>query len=137
MARPSKHHIPPSLARQLDRLELIGNAEAELIAQESNGEPDFTAPRVKGGLSTSERQHRLDTAREQFLRETQRTKKFGFILLALVPVTCLSYAASIMFGNSILGLLSTLFAGLLIGFGGVVIFMSKRNISALTDIESE
>lgn len=136
MARPSKHIIPPSLERQLNRLELIGNAEAELIAQESNSGHDISKPKKKGNLSVSERQHRLDTAREQFLRETQRTKKFGFILLGLVPVTLLIYIASLVYGNPILGFTSTLLAGLLIGFGVVVILMSKRNITTLNDSES-
>ncbi len=131
MARPSKHHIPPSLARQLDRLELVGNAEADLIAQESGGKLDLSMPKPKDTLSISERQHRLDTAREQFLRETARTKKFGFILLALVPVTCLTYIASILFDNPKLGIASTLLAGLLIGFGLVVILMSNRNLKKI------
>ena len=130
MARQYEHFLPPSLERQLEHIELIGNAEAQLAAQEMSEEPDLTKS-VASNLSISERQHRRDTAREQFLRETARTKKFGFILLALVPVTCLTYIASILFDNPKLGIASTLLAGLLIGFGLVVILMSNRNLKKI------
>ncbi|MFK8055463.1 MAG: hypothetical protein AB8F78_05000 [Saprospiraceae bacterium] len=132
MARSSKHILPPSLERQLERIELVGNAEAELLAKEENDFLEVAPKKSSSKLSISERQHRIDTARELFLRETKRTKKFGIVLLALVPLTCLTYFASIMTENSMLALASMLLTGLLIGFGVVVIYMSKRNISALT-----
>ena len=137
MARPSKHIIPPSLGRQLDRIELIGNAEADLVAQEEKDTLEIFGPSNSGKLSISERQHRIDTAKDQFLRETKRTKKFGFILLALVPVTCLTYIASILLENSMLALISMLLSGLLIGFGVVVILMSNRNIKGITAFDED
>jgi len=132
MARSSKHILPPSLERQLDRIELVGNAEAELLAQESNDLNDFPSAKSDSKLSISERQHRIDTARDHFLRQTKRTKKFGFILLGLVPVTCLTYVASIVLANPLLGLASFLMSGLLIGFAVVLILMSKKNIREVT-----
>jgi len=137
MPRRSKHIIPPKLERQLDRIELIGNAEAELAAQEEKHPLEIYGSKPEGKLSNSERQHRLDTARSQFLREANRTKKLGFILLALVPVTCLTYVASILLENSMLGLISMLLSGLLISFGVVVILMSNRNIKDISSFEEK
>ncbi len=134
MARPSKHIIPPSLERQLQHIELIGNAEAELAAQEDD-DPFFTEKAVNSNVSISEQQHRLDTARDQFLRETARTRKFGFFLLGLIPVTCLTYIASIVLENPMLALASTLLTGLIIGFGVVVILMSNRNLKNISEAE--
>jgi hypothetical protein len=131
MARPSKHILTPRLERQLEHIELIGNAEAHLAAQES---AEISVPRNLSAskVSISEQQHRLDTAREQFLRETARTKKFGYILLGLVPLTCLTYVASILLNNPKLGVATTLLSGLLIGFGIVVIVMSNRNLKGVS-----
>ena len=130
MARPSKHFLPPSLERQLEHIELIGNAEAELAAQENDYFLALTNS-ANGKVSISEQQHRRDITREQFLREAARTKKFGFILLALVPLTSLTYIASLYLDHPKLGIASTLLAGLLIGFGIVVILMSTRNLKEL------
>jgi len=135
MAHSSKHIITPKLSRQLDHIEMIGNAEAELAAQEQISSFEEFKLQQTPKHSISERQHRLDTAMEQFLRETQRTKKLGFILLALVPVTALIYFTSLFLDNTLLAMLSIPFAGVLIGFAVVVILKSKRNIKELTEAQ--
>lgn len=137
MARSSKHILTPRLNRQLDHIEMIGNAEAELAAQEQQKAFLVRKDQQSPKHSVSERQHRIDTAMNHFLRETERTKRFGFILLALVPVTALTYVASIMLNNSMLGLASILFTGLLIGFGVVVILMSKRNLKEIRKAQTK
>ena len=125
MTTDPREGLPPDLARQLDRLEAIGNAEAELASRERAGESSRHR-----AVILDDRRHR-DMARGlRRRRERERSRRLGLLLLCLAPLLTLAYALAGYTGRGTLALVLLLSAAAVTVAALAVLFVGREREDA-------
>ncbi len=125
----SREELTPGLARQLSRLEQIGNAEARLSQEErAAARPRLLSKRVAQVKQppVGERQHRRQTLAHRYHREAQRARRFAMVLLLLFPVFTVCYVIAGYYNRSGLALVALLLGGLAIGFALPTLYLARK-----------
>ena len=122
---PREGH-PPDLARQLDRLEQIGNAEAELASAEGTGRDGR-----RRAIILDDRRHRDLARATRRRRERERSRRLGLLLLCLSPLLTLAYALAGYLGRGTLALVLLLAAAATTAAAVVVLYVSREREDAV------
>lgn len=122
--------MPPGLERQLRRLEMIGNAEADLAREEQRALGAGTRPYpAKGSAATKERSVRAHVARTERLRvdrESARVRSMGLVLLFLSPCFTAAYILCGYLHRDALAVVMILLAGLCIGLALPALYFANE-----------
>lgn len=120
MATDPREGLPPDLERQLERLERLGNAEADLSREVVRD----ARPAPTRRLTDRAHRARVDGLRRS--REHARSRRLGLLLLGLSPVLTLGYALAGYLERGSLALLLLLLAGLATSAAVVILYVSRE-----------
>ncbi len=134
MQRDPQHRLSPGLERQLARIEQMGNAEADLVREEQLQQLEKAQEPLRMlAAQRGESAHRLHTLRQRYMRESERTRKFGIILLCISPLLSLAYLVAIAHQQRTLALVLLLLSGLLIGLAMPALYYANKRQQKLEE----
>jgi len=122
--------LTPGLQRQLEHLELLGNAEAELAAAELRER----RPRVLVTHQVQEKRHRYLQLKRRYEREALRTRTLSLWMLMLAPIGIVMY---LVFGENmpqLVALLILLVSALLLGLAFPFLYFANNRLQELEEL---
>ena len=122
--------MSPKLEQQLAEIELIGNAEAELVAAETRTRHTYVQLLTP---QQHEQRHRYQTLRKRYERETIRTRKLALVMLLLGPIGVVVYLTLGSLMPAVAALTILLVSGALIGTALPLLYFSNARLQELME----
>ena len=126
--------LSPGLLQQLERIERLGNAEAEFASAEY--ERFYQSGQKSQKIETlklTEAQHSLYTTKARYEREAVRSRQLALVMLCLAPIFTICYCLAISFHYKIAAWAFMLTAGILLGLGITMLYYANKRQQELSD----